>query len=490
MAGDSFKKVRPREALRIPAAAYNAFIDAARAHREGREMGSRDAGREVFRGALIPILNTTGATIPRFGILGIDAPLFDPGDAPEAFRRRVALRGVTPTAADHSGGKFVVALEPIPAGRLAVACGAGLCAARVEFPTDDGRERRFADVADGVTANLMAGDRGSASILWREPGATAGVKWAIIRLGGASGAGVFPVRLELASGAQGSALVRASWNYDVVDALTDEVLAEVVDPLTAPHHWGRPTTGPVSPATFGTAHFNADGDIELGWINETPQPMWVFPITLVQSGGQQGTPSAPASWQYAVYDATSGFTLGTSINPVAAPHQWRRPATGKVDPATHGYASISSAGLLIIGWINEVPHLPALHAFPISLVLAELANGTATAPTSHMYHVFEVSSGVQVGSFVNPGVSPHQWRRPGIGRYSPATFGLAYRNAAGDVIITWTNEAPELEACGTTGVTEELGGGGGGGGEMLMSANSAERAAAAAEPDCGCGKGR
>lgn|GEM_PF-1125223 len=447
---DPLAKVRPGQPLRIPAAAYNAFVDAAKAERGVRQDRARDTQREQTR-ALVPIKNTGGATIPRLGVLGVDGPMFQPSDAPESFKRRVTLTGRAPTEEDHLG-RFVIALEPIPAGAVGMACGGGLCAVRVEFPEDDGRERRFADIADGVTANLKAGDQGAATILWREPGASAGVRWAIVRLGGFGQAPtVFPVALAMSGGQQGSALIQASWVYDVTDAVSGEELALGVNPTAAPHRWRRPATGPVSPATFGLARLNDDNDLELLWINETTQHMWVFPVTLSQTGGAQGTPSMPASWRYAVFDATSGLTLVTNVDPAAAPHEWRRPAAGKVTPATHGYASLSSGGLLVIGWINEVPEVHPMPAFPVSLVLAELASGGPDFPTNHMYHVFDLASGEQVGEFVNPGQPPHHWKRPDIGRYAPATFGLAYRNPSGDVIITWTNEAPELEACAASG---------------------------------------
>ncbi|MEQ9616673.1 MAG: hypothetical protein RLN60_01420 [Phycisphaerales bacterium] len=448
---DALAKVRPGQPLRIPAAAYNAFVDAAKSSRGVRQDSARDAVREQTS-ALTPVKNTSGATIPRFGVMGIDAPLFDPGDAPDGFKRHLALTGTTPTELDHLG-KFVIALEPIPAGAIGMACGAGLCAAQVEFPAPppggEAPEPRFADVADGSTSNLKAGDQGAATILWREPGE--GVRWAIVRLGGFGvEPALFPVALTLAGGQQGSALIEASWTYDVADVVTDEPLAAGVDPTSSPHHWTRPETGPVSPATFGLARRNDEDEIELTWINETTEHMWVFPITLSQTGGEQGTPSMPATWRYAVTDATSGLTLVTNVDPTADPHQWRRPVVGKVEPATHGYASLSSVGLLVIGWINEVPEIHPMPAFPVLLVLAELASGGAETPTNHMYHVFDVASGEQLGEFVNPGQAPHQWKRPDIGRYAPATFGMAYRNASDDVIITWTNEVPELEACAAT----------------------------------------
>ncbi len=323
---------------------------------------------------------------------------------------------------------------------------------QIDFPADpqgSERERRFADIADGSTANLKASDRGAATIVWKAPGT--GVQWAIVRLGGFAESHLFPVKLTLAGGQQGSALIEASWVYDVADAVTDEVLASGVSPTAAPHNWRRPEVGLVAPATFGSAHFDKDGALVLDWINETPQPRWAFPILLLQSTGEQGTPSMPATWRYDVVDAISGLTLSPDTDPTANPHQWKRPAAGKVTPATFGYATLTAGGVLTIGWINEVPEVPAIHVFPVTLVLAELASGSAELPTNHMYHVFDVATGADLGQFVNPGAPPHQWKRPDIGRYAPATFGLAYRDASDNVIITWINEVPEPEACAASG---------------------------------------
>ena len=444
MATDPFAKVMPGQTLQIPAAAYNAFVDAARSHRGNQTDATSDPIREPGRAGLVPTRNDSGALVPRFGILGVDSPLFTPSDALDAFKRRVTLAGSTPADASHTG-RFVIALEPIAPGALGMACASGLCAVQVDFPPDDGRERRFVDIADGVTGNLKAGDSGAATILWREAGT--GVRWAIVRLGGFTAQSFFPIKLTLAGGAQGNALAPATWTYDVAGAITDESLAVGVDPTATPSNWRRPGVGQVSAATFGSAHYDANGALALDWINETPEPHAAFPIILSQSGGMQGTTNMPASWRYTITDAISGITLSTNTDPTAFPHEWRRPEAGKVTAATFGYASLSAGGVLTIGWINEVPEVPAVHVFPVNLVLAELASGGPDFPTNHMYNVFDASTGEDLGQFVNPGAPPHQWKRPDIGRYAPATFGLAYFNATDTLIITWINEVPELEAC-------------------------------------------
>ncbi len=87
--------------------------------------------------------------------------------------------------------------------------------------------------------------------------------------------------------------------------------------------------------------------------------MHVFPVELSQVGGDAGGESAPASWTYDVRGVESGALLAEDINPVAAPHQWRRPATGAMEAATFGYAHFQDDGAggreLVLGWINEAP---------------------------------------------------------------------------------------------------------------------------------------
>jgi hypothetical protein len=81
----------------------------------------------------------------------------------------------------------------------------------------------------------------------------------------------------------------------------------------------------------------------------------VFPISLTQTGGSQGTASAAASWTYTVTETASALQLGTSVNPVNAPHLWRRPSLGQMVAATAGLAHYNESGAFIIDWINEVP---------------------------------------------------------------------------------------------------------------------------------------
>jgi hypothetical protein len=90
----------------------------------------------------------------------------------------------------------------------------------------------------------------------------------------------------------------------------------------------------------------------------TRQRMGVFPVDLTQVGGAQGDEANPATWTYDVLDITTGETLESAVDPVAAPHKWQRPAIGQMIAATFGYAHYvpnDSYGYdLVLGWINEM----------------------------------------------------------------------------------------------------------------------------------------
>ncbi len=88
------------------------------------------------------------------------------------------------------------------------------------------------------------------------------------------------------------------------------------------------------------------------------QRMGVFPVDLTQVGGAQGDEANPATWTYDVLDISTGETLESAVDPVAAPHKWQRPSIGWMIPATFGYAHYvpnDSYGYdLVLGWINEM----------------------------------------------------------------------------------------------------------------------------------------
>jgi len=264
----ALRKVRSGDPLVIPAAAYNAFIDAALDFRQRTAHLGQGAQPSFSQASIVLVRNDSGSNQNRMAVLGVDAPIIDPSTNEEEFRNRVALACVTPEEGTHVG-RFVVLAEPIANGKIGRAYAAGVCPVKIDVP-DEENECRYAEIADGVTANLKVSMQGSATILWRAGGT--GVQWAVIRLGQPVPMHVFPVELTQVGGEQGDEENPASWTYDVLDVVTGETLASGVDPVASPHKWQRPSVGQMIAATVGYAHYqpNDAGEMELvlGWINE------------------------------------------------------------------------------------------------------------------------------------------------------------------------------------------------------------------------------
>lgn len=183
-------KVRPGEPLRIPARAYNAFVDAAQqARRIETGMSAADVGTGINE-QLVLVRNESGDDLPRFGVLGINGPIVSPGDGGNAdeFKRRTAIVGAAITSTDEYVGRFVVAREPIPVGRIGVAFIRGVTPAVVEVGDE---EHTHADTFPD-SQYLTSGFTGAARILWKEEGT--GQKLAVVEIG-PGGRDRFPARL-------------------------------------------------------------------------------------------------------------------------------------------------------------------------------------------------------------------------------------------------------------------------------------------------------
>jgi len=180
VAGDALKKVQSGERLRIPAGAYNTFVDVAQAHRAAAHRIGARAGAPPPESGIVLAKNTTEADLGRFDVLGIDGVLITPADNEAEFIGQTALAGVIPTA-DHAG-RFVILLEPLAAGAIGRAMLQGVTRARLYVQED--RTVAFADVATDKTAYLVPA-AGGVQVLWRVGGASeneADLKWALVRL--------------------------------------------------------------------------------------------------------------------------------------------------------------------------------------------------------------------------------------------------------------------------------------------------------------------
>jgi len=259
-------KVTAGDPFRMSADTFNAFVDAAQAHRDRQTSQEGEVQAYGARSGMVTVRNISGINQDRFAVMGIAGFITSPTVNLLAFQNRPAFDVIVPVYG-HSG-RFVVLAEPIVAGRLGRAHISGVCPVMIDIPDED-HEYRYAEFAADQTGYLKATHYGSARILWREEGI--GLRWAVVRLGHTGQLAAFPVKLTQNGGSQGDDQNPATWTYDIVDVLTDETLENAVDPVADPHQWKRPSVGWMIPATFGYAHYNTDNELILGWINEVAE---------------------------------------------------------------------------------------------------------------------------------------------------------------------------------------------------------------------------
>jgi hypothetical protein len=140
------------------------------------------AGPPAYTGILAQ--NNTTGTVNRWGVLSVAGVVFTPsgatGNATQQFQDQPVLSGGLPTG----GSSFVVAVEPIAAGKIGRVAVAGVVQAKINI-TD--ASHTFAAAKDGDLTQLASATSGEAQILWKESGTGTG-KWAIVRFGGSGGA--------------------------------------------------------------------------------------------------------------------------------------------------------------------------------------------------------------------------------------------------------------------------------------------------------------
>ena len=152
-------------------------------------LGQRDNGTSVGPSAgpsaytHILAKNATTGSVRRWGVLSVAGVVFTPsgatGNATQQFQDQPVLSGGLPTG----GSAFVVAVEPIAAGKIGRVAVAGVVQAKIDI-TDAGHG--FATAKDGDLTQLSSAASGEVQILWKESG-TGASKWAIVRFGGAAG---------------------------------------------------------------------------------------------------------------------------------------------------------------------------------------------------------------------------------------------------------------------------------------------------------------
>lgn len=274
MAG--LRKVRAGDPLVVSAGAWNAFIDAARAHQTRQHDVHRALKTDFRQTGIVLVKNASGYDCPRFGVLGLAGPLVDPADDEAEFAQRVVLNGVSPTVPAHSGA-FVVPLVPILQGEFGKACIDGVCVAKITITDED---HGYADVSGGSLV-LTSVPAGTAQILWKQPpeDRVGGVALAIVRLGGGAAApepaqtALVPVYLRKTAGDGGDADTAPSWQYSL---WTLDLAPGYDDPVAVEKQPHRPTTVGLyqfAPNdSLGIALFTA----MIGWQLLWAQEQWVL----------------------------------------------------------------------------------------------------------------------------------------------------------------------------------------------------------------------
>ena len=179
---DPLKKVQTGSPLKIPAAAYNTFIDLAREMKQRRHAQMRSGdGSHASAGSpgegTVLVKNISGQDRDRFAAMAIAGPIITPGQNETAFRNRIAVTGEMP-GSEVEPGNFVILLEPLRAGAIGRAMAMGICPARVQVQDAN---HRCADLDTSGDGLLHSTELGPAHILWKESGT--GTRWALLRLG-------------------------------------------------------------------------------------------------------------------------------------------------------------------------------------------------------------------------------------------------------------------------------------------------------------------
>ncbi len=181
--GNPLNKVQPGQKLRLPAAAYNAFVDAARDYRSRQQNQQQEPRPQHHDTGIVLVKNASGTDRQRFDVLGVNGTVISPADNLDQFKNKIAMVGTTPTAADHAG-RFLILIEPLQTDGIGMAVASGVTPVQIDVQDE---AERFADIADGDATKLKSGASGAAAILWKESGT--GTKWAVVRMGAGGGGG-------------------------------------------------------------------------------------------------------------------------------------------------------------------------------------------------------------------------------------------------------------------------------------------------------------
>ena len=172
--GDAFRKVQTGQPLRIPAAAYNAFVDAAVDLQQRRmNQGTRLAGGRPPHPGAILVRNDSGADLDRYAVVTLGTVAITAADDLEEFLAGPIFAATSPVA-----GKAVAILqEPTKSTAFGWAVVFGITPAKVNM-TESAHVRCSATAGD--TAKLASGATGPIALLWAA--GTSGEQWAVVHI--------------------------------------------------------------------------------------------------------------------------------------------------------------------------------------------------------------------------------------------------------------------------------------------------------------------
>ena len=258
-----FSQLTPGDHLDgLPSEPWNKFLDVVKPDAE-------PARREGFSTSPVEILvhNTTAATVPYFGVLGISDPFTTYAADAGTFLKRDVMKGIAPTA----GGPFVVVQVGLGAGEAGRARLLGLT--RVKLDVQAAGDT-FAGPSTS-TLQLKTGTSGPARILWPRPPLTPGPgQWGVVELLGQAAAGGSPfVRFRLAA------------------ALATTDASQAACPVE--DFWGGPDPGGTLtlynlPASVGYIYSGPANAKGLATFDEIDSKWWIVQLECSGGGGGGG----------------------------------------------------------------------------------------------------------------------------------------------------------------------------------------------------------
>jgi hypothetical protein len=140
------------------------------------ELAGPFAVKQQLDPSTLRVKNTTGADLPRFGIVALSDVVFTPTDNLTQFLDRCSVfQAVAPATSKQA--ELAILIEPLKAGAIGRAQVAGITPLKINVVDE---ANRWA-IPTTDTTRLTARPFGTSLILWKEAGT--GEKWAIVRLG-------------------------------------------------------------------------------------------------------------------------------------------------------------------------------------------------------------------------------------------------------------------------------------------------------------------